>query len=1402
MQDIGDDALKLQDLFESLSPEVRKYGNEVGISCMKANEFKESQNALAIGFGNMNIKARLAAAGVGILNAVLNVGIGLLVGMIINGIIKLADAWIHRNERLIESANELSASYKQALDDISSSLSRVNSLKEEFAELSKGVDNFGNNVSLDTRSYERYLSIVQELVEINPSLIEGYDAEGNAIINKNGAIEETIRLLKEERKQQAYNAVNGKNEKGKSNFSIAYEGEKAKYLQEKNSLEGNRIDLASSIFNGINLNDKELVSQIRSVIGNAIGNTDFSTTLSLYLDEHATAISENYLDILDQLSDAGLLTREQLNALSNEYQLYAAATQKAASVSKEFLHELNMAAIAAESYDILTTTGQNALTSILNNFTRDDLLNEMDEKDIVPFVTRLTSAIAEATPEVQDAFATLLDTESLKKSLSAKDFVSAIEDSTNAVKSYFEQKELDIDVVGSFHLNDTSVTDIQAMLDRVRERLTISAKFKGDTEAIDEFMEKIGELPVSDLMVVVNSMINEVGQLSIDEFLAKLNQLKTAAAEQQILSKLSDSAADLEKQLQSLADAEADYAKITDTVNGKHQLTDKEVVELCSKYAGLQDSLYMTSEGWKLESGAMDVVNNSLTALQNSYITAQQSMNEMLNSGVGERLRALGIELEGIQGIADAYQQLSGYYSSKTFNPSDYSGKPFEGVSAAIKHVDLSTMSQVTKYGRLAETIATAKERIKELSGKVGSGSVGGGSGGGSAVEKYTAEIDKLYNLTVKLTEAQEDLTDIQRKMSDLDDTDYTGRIAYIEQEIQKTQEINDLLHQQNELRDRIINQNVAELRGKGFQVDYNDSINYLEIQNMEHLNELKGANQQATNELVQETEALISATIELNDANKDNSASWQDNASALKGYTKEIVKLREEMFDSFLSKWDKFFSVHKDFNLFGPAEEIKRKKELLKEIVEWYEKGIISEEKYTEAYNDTAKDIYNIQLDSLEEILDMVEKMLRQESEDMVDALEGQKDRYRDIIDLKKQSLRLTDQELSYNREIDDKVREIAKLQARIDQLSLDDSREAGAERAALLDELAKLQAELAEFQNDHSLELQEDALDKEYDNFEQNIDKEIDAVEAGMNDAAGMHQRVIEYINEHWDTLYSELIEWNSIYGTGIENDVKGAWDSALTSLEAYLDAYRQGVKDFSPEQAALTETPPRIPGKPDYATTSAEDIVAKMYANSQSAASRYNQIKTGNANFDAKLWSQDSVLQQLSQSSASLGEQLAQLLGKSVRRGSNGVWYIDGEDLFRKYGYHVGGIVGKKAGDFKDNEMFTLLEKGEAVLTGQQQQRVVDLIKSGGIQPQGYNEFLRKADTIIRGQELLAKMKNQAQQPNITIQIDNHIEGSGIMNDEKLLRKINDHTCNGLVKAFRKAGIMNGSLPIRPS
>ena len=1342
----------------------------------------------------------------------MNAFIGIGIGLVINLAVKAIDNFAHRTERVIEAANELSSSYKKAFDDISSGISNVSGLEEEFNELSKGVDDFGNNISLDTSSYERYRSIVQELVEINPSLISGYDAEGDAIINKNKAIEETIELLKEERKQKAYDAVYGKDEKGNSNFSIAYKGEKAKYLEEKNSIEGQTIDLALDLFSGIDLNDTDLVEQMKAIIGESIGDTDLSTTLTEYMNRNSVSIAENYADIIAKLGDAGLVTNDKLKVLSKAYQNYVSSTDNATKVSKEFLQELNMIAASEDKYDLLSQSGRNVLTNLINGLGRDTLIDNSSEDEIIQFVTDITEAIADATPAVQEAFNSLLNTEHLNESLSAKDYISEIEAAVNTVQSYFKGKGINIDVISTFNLDDASITDVEAMLGQIKDKLSISAKFEGDTDAIDDFMSKIKELPVGDLIVVVNSMIDEVGNMTIDEFLEKLERIKSEMAEQQTFSKMSASVADLEKQLKSASTAESDYAKIVDVVNDKHTLTDKEVIELCSRYSGLQDSLTMTSEGWKLESSAMDVVNSSLTGLQSAYIVAQQTMSEVLSSGISSRLQALNIELEGIKSLSDAYAAIGGGTSAtyqkavKNKNIHSWDADPSTYYDYQIngKTLSQSDRASILKWGYAQDTINRSMSRIKSLSGMVGAGSVGGGksSGGGGSkteVERYTAEIDKLYNLTVKMTEAQEDLTDIQRKMEDLDDSDYATRIAYIDQEIAKTEEINDLLHQQNELRDSIINQNVKELRDKGFKVDYNDSINYLEIQNMEHLNELKGKSQEETNELIKKYEELINTTIELNSANKDNSASWQDNASAVRGYTKEIAKLNEEMFDSYMSKWDNFFSINNDFNLFGPSEEIEHKKELLQDIVEWYEKGLISADKFNESYNSVAKDIYDTQLDSLEEILDMVEDMIRQEKEDMVDALEKQKDNYRDLIDLKKQSLRLTEKELSYNREIDEKTRAIAKLQARIDQLSLDDSRAAQAERAALLEELAKLQAELADYQNDHGLELQEDALDKEYDNFEDNIDKEIDAVQAGLDNAANMHQQIIEYINEHWDTLYEELVDWNSVYGTGVEADVKGAWDNALTSLEAY----RAELGRITTEQAALTGIDIKRPETPNYETTSAQDIVGKMYQNSLSAGARFNSIKSGNANADSKLWQQDSVLQQLGQSNISLGEQLAKLLGKFVKRASSGVWFIDGEDLFKKFGYyHRGGIVGRRAGDVKRNELFSLLEEGEVVLTTQQQQQAVNLIKSGGIQPKSYLDFLSKADIIRRGQGIFSGMQSAAQQPNITIQVENRIEGGNIMDDKKLIRKIGNETCNSIMKGLRKSGVMGTSFPIRPS
>lgn len=99
----------------------------------------------------------------------------------------------------------------------------------------------------------------------------------------------------------------------------------------------------------------------------------------------------------------------------------------------------------------------------------------------------------------------------------------------------------------------------------------------------------------------------------------------------------------------------------------------------------------------------------------------------------------------------------------------------------------------------------------------------------------------------------------------------------------------------------------------------------------------------------------------------------------------------------------------------------------------------------------------------SLEDLIKYTMDMLRDKIEQQKDALEDMKDAYKELIDLKKESLDAAKDEADHQKDMASKLKEIAKLQARIDILSLDNSREAQAERTSLLEELSEKQDELA---------------------------------------------------------------------------------------------------------------------------------------------------------------------------------------------------------------------------------------------------------------------------------------------------------------------------------------------------
>lgn len=199
------------------------------------------------------IAAKAAAVGHQLLNAAISMGISFLISTAITAI----DKWIHKEEEAAEAAqeaiskaNEIKSEFGSTTKTITQNISTIKGLESEFTRLSACVDENGKNISLSTQDYERYKEIVQSIADMSPDVVQGYDAEGNAIINKNNLIKESIKLLQKEQQIEAKRATY------QSNWNALLEGIKAD-ITNIPSKENVQKDFNDAITNAIKTGNKD-----------------------------------------------------------------------------------------------------------------------------------------------------------------------------------------------------------------------------------------------------------------------------------------------------------------------------------------------------------------------------------------------------------------------------------------------------------------------------------------------------------------------------------------------------------------------------------------------------------------------------------------------------------------------------------------------------------------------------------------------------------------------------------------------------------------------------------------------------------------------------------------------------------------------------------------------------------------------------------------------------------------------------------------------------------------------------------------------------------------------------------------------------------------------------------------
>lgn len=130
--------------------------------------------------------------------SLLNMGAIALVSVGISALISVLDKLIVTSKEASKAMDSLSSAIENLDSQHSINLQTINSVKDRYYELSEGVNELGNNVSLTTDEYEEYKGIISQISDTMPQLTARYNEQGEKVGFLTGQIKDLNKELAEQ----------------------------------------------------------------------------------------------------------------------------------------------------------------------------------------------------------------------------------------------------------------------------------------------------------------------------------------------------------------------------------------------------------------------------------------------------------------------------------------------------------------------------------------------------------------------------------------------------------------------------------------------------------------------------------------------------------------------------------------------------------------------------------------------------------------------------------------------------------------------------------------------------------------------------------------------------------------------------------------------------------------------------------------------------------------------------------------------------------------------------------------------------------------------------------------------------------------------------------------------------
>lgn len=414
-------------------------------------------------------------------------GITWLAGEALSLVVTGLDNLIHVSEKAEESAKDFSYQINDMNKTHQSNASTIKDLNDEYKNLSSGVDNLGKNVSLTEDEFSRYHQITNQVADLMPNLVQGWDEQGNAILKVKGNLAD----LNSEYKKQQQNEAIEKYEKTKNGYNDA--GKTLNNKIKASEYFDYNYSGSSPLFNFSNEEGSTnlVLEQLQNISNGSISPNDYKKKINSLLDKKSYTDKEAAFVMAYNL----LYDEIKHNVSSNkdflEYQ------NKAKDIFNKSSDEVNtsisqittgMLGYAKTTNGYTNSKHQSEISSLLNSFSSDIITkNGLDDRETMEtFISNLISDINNNKNNVQSALNSLFTLDINNTDLSPKEVKNKVDD---LIKTIFSTLNIDYDSKKIDTLEEKlGLGDVNDNYDKYT---TIINRFK-DSDKIKDFFNTEG----------------------------------------------------------------------------------------------------------------------------------------------------------------------------------------------------------------------------------------------------------------------------------------------------------------------------------------------------------------------------------------------------------------------------------------------------------------------------------------------------------------------------------------------------------------------------------------------------------------------------------------------------------------------------------------------------------------------------------------------------------------------------------------------------------------------------------------------------------------------------------------------------------------------------------------------